>query len=56
MNQPLVNGDMRRELWQPDRHEQMAACEILLAATIPYELRVLVRELEFKLATERRPT
>jgi len=39
-----------RELWQPDRHEQIAAVEILLASTIPYELRLLLREREIELA------
>lgn len=28
-----------RELWRPDRHEQMAAIEILLASSIDLELR-----------------
>lgn len=39
-----------RELWQPDRNEQMAAVEILLASPIPYELRLLLRERETELA------
>ncbi len=43
-----------REIWQPDRHEQLAACEILLASTIPQELRALVREMELRLATRTR--
>ena len=42
-----------RELWQPDRHEQMAAIEILLASSIPTELRRLLREREFALATRK---
>lgn len=43
------HGD--RELWRPDRNEQMAAIEILLASSIPTELRRLLREREFALAT-----
>ena len=43
----------RRELWQPDRFEQMAAIEILLASSIPTELRRLLREREFALATRK---
>lgn len=39
-----------RELWHPDRDEQMAAVEILLASPIPYELRLLLRERETELA------
>lgn len=35
----------RRELWQPDRHEQMAACETLLSSPIPREVRLHVRDL-----------
>jgi hypothetical protein len=40
-----------RELWQPDRNEQLAAIEILLASPIPAELRRHLREREFALAT-----
>jgi hypothetical protein len=42
-----------RELWQPDRNEQMAAIEILLASSIPTDLRQLLREREFALATRK---
>jgi len=42
---------VRRELWQPDRDEQMAAIEVLLASSIPTELRNALREREFQLAT-----
>lgn len=41
-----------RELWQPDRHEQLAACEILLASPLPSDARVVIRELEQKFRTE----
>lgn len=43
------HGD--RELWRPNRNEQMAAIEILLASSIPTELRQILREREFALAT-----
>jgi len=42
-----------RELWQPDRNEQMAAIETLLASSIPKELRDTLREREQELATGR---
>lgn len=42
-----------RDLWRPDRNEQMAAIEILLASSIPTELRRLLREREFALATRK---
>ena len=51
--QPEGNEGMEagmRELWHPDRDEQMAAVEILLASPIPYELRLLLRERETELA------
>lgn len=35
-----------RELWRPDRNEQMAAIEILLASSISTDLRSLLRERE----------
>lgn len=41
-----------RELWQPDRHEQLAACEILLASPLPSDARVVIRDLEQKFRTE----
>lgn len=40
---------MPRELWQPDRNEQLAAVEILLASPLPYEARLVIRELEQKI-------
>ena len=42
-----------RELWRPTRDDQMAAIEILLASSIPTELRTALREREFELATRR---
>lgn len=42
-----------RELWKPSRLEQMAAVEILLASSIPTELRETVRRFEQELATRR---
>lgn len=42
-----------RELWRPDRHEQMAAIEILLASSIDLELRSMLRRREQDLATRR---
>jgi len=42
-----------RELWQPDRDEQLTAIEILLASSIPAELRSMLREREHQLATRR---
>lgn len=42
-----------RELWQPDRHEQLAAIEILLASSIDLELRSMLRRREQDLATRR---
>jgi hypothetical protein len=42
-----------RNLWQPDHHEQIAAIEILLASSIPAELRRHLREREIELATRR---
>ena len=42
-----------RELWRPTRDDQMAAIEILLASSIPTELRTALRERELELATRR---
>ncbi|WP_287339845.1 hypothetical protein [Mesorhizobium sp.] len=42
-----------RSLWQPNRHEQLAACEILLASKLPIEARFVIRDLEQKFRTER---
>ena len=42
-----------RELWQPNRHEQLAACEILLASKLPIEARFVIRDLEQTFRTER---
>lgn len=44
-DQPL-SGE--RQLWQPDRDEQLAACEVLLASPLPYEARLVIRDLERK--------
>lgn len=43
-----------RELWRPSRDEQMAALVILLASSIPSELRSMLREREQQLASEQR--
>lgn len=54
MNATVLGADLRpRELWQPDRHEQLAACEILLASQLPREAREVIRDLEQKFRTER---
>lgn len=42
-----------RPLWRPDRDEQMAAIEVLLASSISTELRRALREREQELATRR---
>lgn len=42
-----------RPSWRPDRDEQMAAIEILLASNISTELRRSLRECEAQLATRR---
>lgn len=42
-----------RPLWRPDRNEQVAAIEILLASSIPTELRRALREREIELATRK---
>jgi hypothetical protein len=42
-----------RQLWRPDRNEQMAAIEVLLASSIPTELRRALREREYELATRK---
>lgn len=55
LHDPMPGMFIPRELWQPDRNEQLAAVEILMASTIPRELRDLLRELEHKLATRRAP-
>lgn len=39
-----------RELWQPNPEEMRAACEILLASSIPSEARKVVRDLEADLS------
>lgn len=39
-----------RATYRPDRHEQMAAIEILLASSISADLRSLLREREQALA------
>lgn len=49
-----ISGEaLVRELWRPDRNEQMRAIEILLASSIPQELRLALREREFELATRK---
>lgn len=49
---PLLDSKTAvRELWQPDRHEQLAACEILLASPLPRDARVVIRDLEQKFRT-----
>lgn len=50
--QPALE-DRERALWQPDRDEQMAALEILLASPIPTELRRLLRQREIELSTRK---
>lgn len=40
-----LTDPFRRELWQPCREDQIEACEILLASTIPPEVRLHVRDL-----------
>ena len=47
-----LHDSQTRELWQPDRHEQLAACEILLASPLPSDARVVIRDLEQKFRTE----
>jgi hypothetical protein len=42
-----------RELWRPTRDDQMAAIEILLASSIPTELRTALREREITLSIRR---
>ncbi|MEQ1938594.1 hypothetical protein ABMA46_10090 [Mesorhizobium sp. CN5-321] len=42
-----------RELWRPTRDDQMAAIEILLASSIPTELRTALRERELTLSIRR---
>lgn len=44
-----------RELWQPDRHEQLAAIETLLRGPIPQEARTVLRDLEQKFRTGKEP-
>lgn len=53
MIQDANRAEAPRELWQPDRHEQLAAIEILLAASLPPELRRALREREIQLATRK---
>lgn len=44
-----------RELWQPDRHEQLAAIETLLRGPIPYEARLVLRDLDQTIQTGKEP-
>jgi len=43
-------AEPQRQLWHPDRNEQMAAIEVLLASPISRELRSALREREQELA------
>lgn len=52
LHDPVADAP-ERELWKPSRDEQMAAVEILLASSIPTELRETVRRFEQELATRR---
>ena len=38
--------EQTRELWRPNRNEQLAAVEVLLASPLPYEARLVIRDLE----------
>lgn len=53
MTHPTPRMTQDRPLWRPDRNEQMAAIEILLASSIPNELRRALREREYELATRK---
>lgn len=50
-----LTDPFRRELWQPDRHEQLAAIEVLLASTLPSDLRSMLRERELMLSRRTAP-
>ena len=41
-----------RELWQPEREQQIAAAETLLASDLPYSARLAVKELHERLTGE----
>ncbi len=41
----FLDTSRERELWQPDREQQISAATTLLASTIPYAVRLVVREL-----------
>jgi hypothetical protein len=49
----MAEPEDTRAGWRPDRDEQMAAIEILLASKISTELRHALRERELELATRR---
>lgn len=53
---PGTPRDTERELWQPDRHEQLAAVETLLRGPIPIEARMVLRDLEQKFRTGKEPS
>lgn len=53
LNPHLVAG-IKMELWQPDREEQLAAVEILLASPLPHEVRLHLRDFHADLTGGRR--
>lgn len=53
MNAVAITAEQERALWRPSRDEQMAALEILLASPLNSELRRLLRQREYELATRK---
>lgn len=53
MNTVAMNAEQERPMWRPSRDEQMAALEILLASPLNSELRRLLRQREYELATRK---
>lgn len=53
---PNLRERQERQLWQPDRHEQLAACDILLASPLPSDARVVIRDLEQNFRTGKGPS
>ena len=53
MNAVAMNAEQERPMWRPSRDEQMAALEILLASPLNSELRRLLRQREYELATRK---
>lgn len=51
---PMPGMFIPRELWQPDREEQLAAVEILLASPLPHEVRLHLRDFHADLTGGRR--